>query len=243
VLAIDVVTAVMAILPLLFITVPKPPRQANPNAVVKTSYWQDLRAGFHYLVRSPGLFGITLLAMLLNFLLVPAASFMPLIVMEVFQKGVQELAWLEMALGIGTIAAGLTLGAWGGFKRKIVTSLVGVIGIGLGVFMVGIIPAQFYGLLIAAYLMVGFTQVLANGPLSAIFQSAVHPDMQGRVMSLISAGATAMMPIGLMVAGPVSDWIGLRAWFLFGGAACILVTITAFSIPAIMNVEQHPPAT
>ena len=42
-------------------------------------------------------------------------------------------------------------------------------------------------------------------------------------------------------AGPISDWLGVRAWYLFGGVVCILITIAAFSIPAIMNVEKDPP--
>jgi DHA3 family macrolide efflux protein-like MFS transporter len=73
--------------------------------------------------------------------------------------------------------------------------------------------------------------------------------MQGRVFSLISAGATAMMPLSLLVAGPISDWLGVRIWYLIGGGMCILVTLVAFSIPAIMNIEQNrqqvpsPPAT
>ncbi len=241
VLAIDIGTALLAVLPLLFITIPKPPRQETPEKFIKTSYWQDFRAGFHYLSHAPGLLGITLLAMSLNFLLAPAGSFMPLVVTKVFEKGVTELAWVEMGFGVGTIAAGIALGAWGGFKRKIVTSLIGVLGIGLSVLMVGIVPARQFGLIIAAYVLVGIASVFANGPLSAIFQSAVAPDIQGRVHSLIGAGATAMMPLSLLIAGPVSDWLGVRAWYMFGGVVCILITITAFSIPAIMNVEKDPP--
>jgi len=130
---------------------------------------------------------------------------------------------------------------WGGFKRKIVTSLIGVLGIGLSVLMVGVVPSHLFGLIITAYILVGIASVFANGPLSAIFQSAVEPDMQGRVMSLIGAGATAMMPLSLLIAGPVSDWLGVRAWYTFGGVVCIAITIAAFSIPAIMNIER--PAT
>lgn len=241
VLAIDIVTALLAILPLLFIAIPKPPRQAAPEKFIKTSYWQDFRAGFYYLSRAPGLLGITLLAMSLNFLLAPAAAFMPLVVTKVFEKGVQELAWVEMGFGVGTIAAGVALSAWGGFKRKIVTSLIGVLGIGVSVLMVGVIPAHLFWLIIAAYVLVGIASVFANGPLMAIFQSAVAPDIQGRVHSLIGAGASAMMPLSLLIAGPVSDWLGVRAWYMFGGVVCILITIAAFSIPAIMNVEKDPP--
>ncbi len=241
VLAIDIGTAALAVLPLLFISIPTPPRQmAQANGTAqKTSYWHDLREGFTYVVKWPGLFGLILLAMMLNFLLVPSSSLTPLVITKVFGKGVAELGWTETVFGVGVIAGGLVLSAWGGFKRKIVTSLTGILGIGAGVILIGVAPANLFFLILAANFVIGVTQVFANGPLLAIFQTAIEPDMQGRVFSLIGAGATAMMPLSLLVAGPISDWLGVRIWYLIGGGLCILVTLIAFSIPAIMNIEQN----
>lgn len=241
VLAIDIGTAVLAILPLLFFTIPHPPRQVAQAAgsIARTTYWQDLKQGFQYVVKWPGLFGLILMAMLLNFLLVPSSSLAPLVVTKVFGKGVVELGWLETVFGVGVIVGGVALGAWGGFKRKILTSLLGILGISIAVILVGVAPADRFIVLLAAYLVLGVAQVFANGPLTAIFQSAIEPDMQGRVFSLISAGATAMMPLSLMVAGPVSDGLGLRIWYLVGGGLCILVTVVGFFTPAIVNIEEQ----
>ena len=123
------------------------------------------------------------------------------------------------------LLAGLILSTWGGFKRKIVTTLLGVIGIGLGVMIAGIAPAGLFWLLLVGNFVTGISQVFANGPLNAIFQSAVAPDMQGRVFSLIGAGAAAMVPLSLLVAGPVTDWLGIRVWYLVGGG------LLAFNTP------------
>jgi len=52
-------------------------------------------------------------------------------------------------------------------------------------------------------------------------QATVAPEMQGRVFSLIQAGATAMTPIGLLIGGPVADRFGVQSWFLLPAAwAC-----------------------
>ena len=241
VLLIDVGTAALAILPLFFIPIPQPPQQiaqANGSAE-KTTYWQDLRAGFTYVVKWPGLFGLIVLAMMLNFLLSPTGALTPLVITKIFNGGALELGWVESASGAGIIIAGILLGIWGGFKRRIVTSFTGVIGIGLGVMLVGFVPANMLSLLMLASFLIGFAQVFANGPLNAIFQSSIAPDMQGRVFSLLGAGATAMMPLGLLIAGPISDHFGIRFWFIFGGAVCILMTIIAIFIPAIMNIETN----
>jgi len=241
VLAVDIGTAALAVVPLLFINIPQPQRQIDQaNGVAKqTSYWQDLGDGFRYVVRWPGLLGVILLAMMLNFLLSPSSALLPLVVTKVFNGGAAELGWVESVFGIGIIVGGVILSAWGGFKRRIITSFCGVIGIGLGVILTGLAPSSMFYMLLAAYFLIGFTQVFANGPLHAIFQSTIAPDYQGRVFSLLGAGATAMMPISLMVAGPVADWLGIQAWYIIGGSICILATIAAFFIPAIMNIEQN----
>jgi DHA3 family macrolide efflux protein-like MFS transporter len=241
VLAIDIGTAGLAVLPLLFVSIPQPPRQvAQANGTAqKTSYWHDLKEGLQYVVKWPGLLGVILLAMLLNFLLSPASSLLPLLVRQEFHGGAQQLGWVQSVFGVGVILGGLTLSAWGGFKRRIVTSFFGIVGIGIGVILSGLAPADLFWLLLAANFMLGFAQVFANGPITAIFQSAVAPDVQGRVFSLIGAGATAMMPLSLLIAGPVSDWLGIRVWYIFGGTVCILTSLAAFFIPAIMNIEQN----
>ncbi len=241
ILAIDIGTAALAVLPLLFVAIPIPPRQAAQanGTAQKTSYWHDLKEGFLYVVKWPGLFGVILLAMLLNFLLSPASSLLPLLVKQEFHGGAPQLAWVESVFGVGVILGGLALSAWGGFKRRIITSFCGIVGIGIGVILTGLAPAYMFWLLLAANFILGFAQVFANGPLMAILQSAVAPDVQGRVFSLVGAGATAMMPLSLLIAGPVSDWLGVRVWYVFGGVVCILTTVAAFFIPAIMNIEQN----
>jgi len=240
VLMIDIATAGVAILPLLFIRIPQPSRQVQADgSSQKTSYLQDLREGFSYVVRWKGLLGLILLAMALNFLLVPASSFLPLIVTKVFNGGAAELGWVESLFGAGIIIGGITLSIWGGFKRRIVTSFCGVIGLGLGIVLTGLVPPSMFYLVFIAYFLVGFSQVFANGPLMAIMQSTVTPEMQGRVFSLLTAGATAMMPLSLLISGPVADRFGIRFWYLFGGTVCILMTLAATFNPEIMEIEKN----
>ncbi len=238
VLFVDIATAALAVIPLFFIPVPQPP-SLEAGTAPKTSYWHDLKEGYSYVVRWKGLLGLVLLAMALNFLLSPASSLTPLLIRDIFHGGPQELAWAESVFGVGVIIAGVALSAWGGFKRRIITSFCGVIGIGVGVMVVGLAPASLFWLLLAGNFILGVTQVFANGPLSAIFQSTIEPGMQGRVLSLIGAGATAMMPLSLLIAGPISDWLGIRTWFIAGGVLCILMTVIAFFIPVIINIEQN----
>jgi DHA3 family macrolide efflux protein-like MFS transporter len=241
VLAIDVGTAAVAVSILAFIAVPQPPRQlAQANGTAgKTSYWQDLREGWSYIAAWPGLVGVAFLAMVINFLLTPAGSLVPLVVTQEYHGGVLQLGLVDSLSGVGVIIGGLVLSAWGGFKKRIWTCMMGIIGIGAGILIFGLLPANLFYVALAGVFLFGSMQVMANGPLQAIFQSTIDPDMQGRVMSLIGAGATAMSPLSLLVAGPISDWLGVRTWYMIGGSACILMAVAALFIPVIMNIEEN----
>jgi DHA3 family macrolide efflux protein-like MFS transporter len=241
VLAIDVGTAIIAVSILAFIAIPNPPRQvALANGIVsKTSYKQDLREGWVYMASWPGLLGVAIIAMGINFLLTPAFSLIPLVVTQEYHGGVLQLGLVDSLFGIGIIIGGLILSAWGGFKKRIITCMLGVMGMAVGILVFGVLPSNWFYFALGGVFLMGAMNTFANGPLNAILQAAVDPDKQGRVFSLLGAGASAMSPLSLMVAGPISDWLGVRTWFIFGGCACIIMAIAGLFIPAIMNIEEN----
>jgi DHA3 family macrolide efflux protein-like MFS transporter len=243
VLLVDIVTAVIAIFPLLWIRIPQPLRAAAQEKA--SGYWKDLADGFRYIWHWPGLLTVLLMAALINFLISPAFALIPLLVTKHFRMGVLELGAIEAAVGIGTLLGGLTLSIWGGFKRRILTTLVGLVGMGVGIFLVGAAPASLFWLALAGMFVVGITSSLVNGPIMAVLQSVVAPEMQGRVLSVSGALASAMMPLSLAVAGPLSDALGIQLWFLVGGVACTLMGIIGFFLRAVTHLEDRkasPPA-
>ena len=72
----------------------------------------------------------------------------------------------------------------------------------------------------------------------AIMQSAVDPAMQGRVFTLLSSVAMAMAPLSLVVAGPLSDVLGVRTWFIIGGSVTVLMGLSGFFNKALLAVED-----
>jgi DHA3 family macrolide efflux protein-like MFS transporter len=63
--------------------------------------------------------------------------------------------------------------------------------------------------------------------------------MQGRVFTLIGSAATAVSPIGLIVAGPVADWLGVQSWYVFGGVVTLLLAVAGLFSPAVMGIEDN----
>ena len=239
ILVIDVVTALFAVLPLLFIQIPQPERieRGRVQRTDQATIWQDFVAGFRYLLGWPGLLIVGLMTVGINFTVIPAFSLLPLMVKDYFGGSAVHLSWVESAMGIGMLAGGALLGVWGGFERKTLTSMIGLIGMGAGTLILALAPSSAISLAVAGALLVGLMSPITLGPFIAVIQSIVEPDMQARVISLLSSVGTGITPIGLLIAGPVSDKVGIQAWFLIGGLLCILMAVAGLCIPAVMNIE------
>ncbi len=238
VIAVDVITAIIAVSPLLFIRIPQPVRADAGVTLTPKVLLKDVAEGFRYMKNWKGLLYLTFLAATLNFLLVPAGTLLPLVVTQHFKAGVWELSALESSLGIGIVIGGLLLGVWGGFKNKIVTSLTGIIGLGMGVLVFGLAPANAFWMGLAGMVLLGFMNPIANGPIQAIMQSKVAPEMQGRVMGTTSAICTAMMPLSLLIMAPVAELLGLRVWYWVGGGLTMFIGLAAFFIPSILSLDS-----
>jgi DHA3 family macrolide efflux protein-like MFS transporter len=237
IMAIDVSTALLAILPLCFLPVPQPGRGERESG--RAGFWRDFRAGLRYVLGWPGLLIIALMTIGINFTIIPAFSLLPLMVKEYFGGNAIHLSWVQSAMGIGMVAGGALLGVWGGFRRRILTSMLGLVGMGAGTLILAWAPASALPLAAGGALLVGGMTPLTMGPFFAVIQSTVEPDMQARILSLMSSVGAGMTPLGLMIAGPVADALGIQAWFLLGGSACVLMGIAGLFIPAVVNIEER----
>jgi len=240
VMAIDVGTAACAILPLLFVHIPQPKRrdEGQSGGLVPT-FWSDLREGFSFIWNWSGLRSLLIMATIINFVFNPAGSLIPLAVTEHFHGGASELGWTESCWGIGIVLGGLLLGVWGGFKRRIVTSMVGLVGMGIGCLLFGVAPANAFWLALGGMALAGFMSPLANGPISAIFQSVIPPEMQGRAFTLIGSACSAMSPLGMLIAGPVADTLGVQSWFIICAVTCAALGVYGFTNPVVMEIENN----
>jgi DHA3 family macrolide efflux protein-like MFS transporter len=238
VVAVDVVTAALAVLPLLFIDIPQP-EPSSDQLEGKFSLWQETLAGFRYIFGWPALLIIILTATLLNFFIAPTFSLLPLLVKNHFQGGALELSYLESIFGVGTIMGGIVLGVWGGFRRKILNIGVSIFGLGVTSLVIGFAPEGGYWAAFAVMWLGGLMLPIANGTLGAIFQSAVEPAMQGRVFSAIGSAANAITPIGYALAGPLSDKFGIQIWFVVTGVVLFLTSIAQLTLPMLANIDQQ----
>ena len=245
VMLVDVVTAAFAVAPLLFIRIPEPERLAR-DAQSPPSLLRETLAGLRYLRSRKGHMALMLIGASINLFLAPAFTLLPLLVQNDLGGNAMTLGWMTSLLGAGMIAGGIVLGSWGGFSRRIVTVLTGIVGLGAAVLVLGMAPAEPLFIAAAALLTLGLMVPFCNGPIYAIMQATIEPAFQGRVFSILGSLAVATAPLGLLLAAPIASVAGVRAWFLAAGAISLAMGAVGFVVPALVRIEESsgdlPPA-
>ena len=240
ILLIDFATMLLAVIPLFFIPIPQPEAKTDSNgAVIKKSFLADLKEGFQFIISWPALCILLLIVMMINFLISPAMSLLPLLVSQFFGGTEVELALINSVFGVGMLVGGLILSAWGGFKKRIFTAYMGLFFSGIGFGFVGVLPSTAFPFAVGLFGLGALMLPLINGTFHAVFQASIPPEIQGRVTSLIGFGSMLAIPIGTAIAGPVSDAIGIQWWFIIGGFSMILFGILGFLLPILRDIESE----
>jgi DHA3 family macrolide efflux protein-like MFS transporter len=238
VMLLDVGTAAFAIIPLLIFSIPQPKPESSATDG-GSSYWQDLAAGFLYVVRWRSLMLFVGVVAIVNIMLFSSTSLTPLLVYKGFGGEAGMLAWFQSGFGFGLIAGGLALSLWGGPRRKILAVLGGIVGLGGILLVPAWTPASLWWLAVGGYALLGLTFAIAQGNMSAAFRGLVAPSKQGRFYSLLSPLFQGLNPLGIMVAGTVSDAVGIRFWFAVAGVVLMFAGIAGLAFSPLRRIEQE----
>ena len=180
-----------------------------------------------------------MMVMVLKIVLTPAFSLVPLLVKDHFGGGAAQLSLLEAVIGGGIVAGGLLLSAWGGFPKKVRTMALGGVGFGLAILAWGLLRGDLFGAAVLSGALLGLAIPLVDGPLMALLQSTIAPEMQGRVFSLFGSLLSLTSPIGLALAGPISDGLGLQVWYLVAGVLALGLSAAFVLVPSVRNLDQR----
>jgi DHA3 family macrolide efflux protein-like MFS transporter len=239
VMAVDVITALFAILPLSFVRVPEPERRAEAAPAGRAAFLLDVSSGLRYLRGLPGHMALIGCVSVINLSLVPAFALLPLLVLQELGGDARTQAWLTSVFGAGAIGGGLALGIAGGPGRRARVALVSIVGLGAATLALGLAPPTMLPIAAVAMLGLGVCSAVANGCIIAILQATIAPEYQGRVFAMMMSLAGAMTPIGLLLAAPLAAMAGLRAWYVAGGIACAAIGGAALLTPRIVQIETR----
>jgi len=240
---IDVITALIGISIVLFLVkVPaaeKSDEQAsesdkNNNGV---NYFYDLKEGIKYIRKHGFILRLIVISIFFFIAVSPTAFLTPLQVTRDFGTEVWRLTALEIGFSAGMILGGIVISIWGGFKNRIYSMalscvLFGVEAIGLG------IVSNFWAYIIIMGIM-GLTMPFFNTPSMVLLQSKVEPAYRGRVFGVFGMVSSLMMPLGMVVFGPLGDIVPIDSLLIGTGIALLLLCIP-FLASSVMREAGKP---
>jgi DHA3 family macrolide efflux protein-like MFS transporter len=236
ILFIDVTTAIIGI-SILFFLVKVPVKTAEEKQLASAkSYFTDMKEGLNYIKGHVFIKRFFVISAISTVLLTPAALLAPLQVTRDFGADVWRLTAIELAFSIGMVIGGLSIAAWGGFKNKTVTLIFGAIifgatSIGFGVF------TNFW-IYLACMAVCGLSVPVINTPVMTILQSKVDADFMGRVFSVITMISSLVMPLSMVVFGPLGDVIKIDYLMIATGIGMILMSLYVFTDRKLLDAGK-----
>lgn len=215
---IDVITATIAILTLLlFFKIPVHEKAAEKQT---TSYFSDFMQGISYIKQHDFLKSFFLFFAVFFILMAPAAFLTPLQVTRSFGDDVWRLTAIEIAFSVGMMAGGGFIASWGGFRNKIHTMTLASLLMGACTLALGLVPVFWIYLVFMA--VFGVAMPLFNTPTMVLVQERVEESYLGRIFGVFGMISTSMMPLGMLIFGPIADVIQIE-WLLIGTGLLILI--------------------
>jgi DHA3 family macrolide efflux protein-like MFS transporter len=226
----DVVTAAIGIsIVSFFVKVPQREKPVPKTGEQKDiTYWNDLREGIRYIKQHGYISRLMLLTAIFLFFFAPASFLTPLQVIRNFGNDVWRLSAIEVVFSAGMMLGGILIGYWGGFKNRVSTMSLSCVLCGALTVWLGIAP--YFWLYLAIMATLGLTLPLWNTPFMVLLQTTVETAFMGRVLSVFSMISATMMPLGMIVFGPVADTVSINILLVGTGAIIMLL-----AIPLIRN--------
>jgi len=223
---IDVVTALIGVGFLAFVSVPTLARVAEKA----TSYRTDLVEGFQYIWHH-GVVRWLLVVFAIIFLLTVAPSFItPLMVARTFGSEVWMVTVLEIAFGLGMVIGGVLVSTLLAKRSRIGLILVSTYGFAVFTIVLGLSANLwvFYGAMFA----IGLLVPLFSTPFMTLVQETVEPEKHGRVFSYVGIVMALATPIGMTIFGPLADVISVQLLLIIAGFVTLLVMTVAIALPS-----------
>ncbi|HBV99415.1 MAG: MFS transporter [Peptococcaceae bacterium BICA1-7] len=234
---IDVITAVIAVLILLlFLHVPVHAKALKNQSI---SYLSDMREGITYIKNHEFVKKLFLFCAIFFILVAPVAFLTPLQVTRSFGSDVWRLTAIEITFSAGMMVGGIIMAAWGGFNNKIHTMVLSNLVIGCCTFALGIVPVFWIYLFFMG--LIGIVMPVFNTPFTVLLQQKIEGDFLGRVFGVFGMISSSMMPLGMLVFGPVSDFVKIE-WLLIG-TGFLLFAQSFFMLGSSVLLEAGKPGS
>ncbi|MDO3397062.1 MFS transporter [Nocardioides sp. SOB44] len=222
---------------------PRPDHAEDPHES-PARYWQSLREGWSFLRREPVLLGLSLMIAVTNLLdLAWSAVLAPVWAVE-SGNGVGLLGMIFAVFAGSSVVGALIASAWGHRLPRFRTYILAYLICGLPRFLVMAADSPLWSILMIMVVS-GVASGFLNPILGAVFYERIPNALVGRVSSLSTSMAYALMPLGGLVGAALIGGFGLSPALAIAGIAYLATTMAPTVVPSFreMNRQEPTPVT
>jgi DHA3 family macrolide efflux protein-like MFS transporter len=230
----DILTFLIAMVPLLLIKIPSVQKTVTVEAT-KKSFFRDFKTGLLTIKLVPGLFAMIIFAMIWNFLHRPWQVLMPYYVRYTHDGSAFDLALLMTFAQVGNIVGSIIMSIKKTWKHKIKINIIGASLFFVCQIPVILAPKGNFILMIISLFPAWVIFPITVSTYLAIIQNVVSKDKIGRIMSIDHMISMAIAPFGALIAGPLSEIMGIIPLFLL---FAILGIIQPFAIWVFTKIRK-----
>ena len=195
-----------------------------------TPYFEELRLGFNEFIQNKKILKVTIIGVCVMFFYLPLSSLFPLMTTSHFKLSAAYGGIVEFVFAFGMLLGAVVIGRLNRKQNKLKQSIYGLIGISIVTVLSGITSVSLIGFWIFAlcsFLMGGFGNQF-NIPLASYVQEEIPIEKLGRFFSFYGSIMSIAMPLGLLLAGPMTDLLGINTWFLIAGTFSLIISFIGY---------------
>lgn len=237
-LMIDVITFMIAIIPLLFISIPSVKK--IKEVVEKASFKREFMEGVQVIKERPGLLSLLSAFTSANFFLTPLFVLLPLMVIESALAGDEIMLANSMFFSqLGAILISLVLMSRKLFNNNSKGVAVGLFYSSITMLLVGISGWIGDPILLYSFMFLGGIGIpIANVHSQEIWQTQVPLEFQGRVFSVRRTIAQVSAPVAMILSGIFAEMIGTVWVILIAATLEGLSILLAWFFTNLPNVDK-----
>jgi predicted MFS family arabinose efflux permease len=217
------------------------PRQVEEprERISVAGVWREMREGFAFLWNEAALLSNTLLSTLAQVAVGAEIVVSLLYARDVVDRGAmsfeQMYSLLLTAIAVGSVLAGIGVGALGDRLPKGPLVIAGFIGMGLSLVVAGLVTDPIVA--IVAFFFTGATNMLFIIPTVTLFQQRTPQRLMGRVVSSRQALVFGSIAASMALSGWLAGLIGAATVLIVSGGICAAAGVIGIGVPSMRNAR------
>lgn len=213
-----------------------PKYEAKPHT---KNVFAELKDGIVYTKHNKEIAFLLCMLAAVSLFVTPFTTLIPVYARDIFHGNATTFGFIDSAIGLGAFAGAIYLASLKSTAnlRTILARNTLILGVGITLFS----HAGIYGLALACVTFAAFGMMSQITIVNTLIQTTVAPDMRGRVISFYAMIFFGMQPLGGLLIGWISQYIGVQNTVLSSGIIAII--IGCLHIYVLKNYNHQPAVT